>query len=427
MVVGCVRATGPADRVRWSLARQRELCETRPVTARRVGASHAAVTIAAKDLRQRLRDRSAFIVGFLAPFGLALIMSITFGGGGDDFGFEFAYADADGGEIAAGFVDLLDELEAGGQFTVVDAGDEATARALADDDRVAASFVLPAGMSDAVTAGADAEILVVANPEAAIGTDVAAAIARGYAARVQAVGRSVSAALAAGAEPAGIDALTRRAAATPPAIVLGSDTADEGGFDFASYYAVGIAVFFLFFTVQYGVLGLVEERDNGTLVRLLASPIPPASVVGGKVLAAFVLGVTSMATLIIATTVLLGASWGPVVPVAILVVLGVLAAMGIVAVVGGFARNSAQAESITSAVAIVLAVFGGSFFPIGFGPAALDAVSRLTPHRWLLDGFRELGAGGSLGDVTASIVALSIFAVVTGAVGLRSARRLVAA
>ncbi|MFN3218990.1 MAG: ABC transporter permease [Acidimicrobiales bacterium] len=396
------------------------------MSARTVTAPTAAVTIAAKDLRQRLRDRSAFIVGFLAPFGLALIMSATFGGGGDDFGFEFAYADRDGGEVAAGFVGLLDELDAGGQFTIVDAGDEAAARALADQDQVAASFVVPAGMSDAVTAGADAEILVIANPEAAIGTDVAAAIARGYAARVQAVQRSVTAALAAGAEPADIDALARRAAAAPPVLTLGSDSAGEGGFDFATYYAVGIAVFFLFFTVQYGVLGLVEERDNGTLARLLSSPIAPAAVVGGKVLAAFVLGITSMATLVIATTVVLGASWGPVVPVSILVVLGVLSAMGIVAVVGGFARNSAQAESITSMVAIVMAVFGGSFFPISFGPAALDVVSRLTPHRWLLDGFRELGAGGSLADVTASIVALSIFAVVTGVVGLLSAKRLVA-
>ncbi len=402
------------------------MSDTRRVPSRRVRTATAAGVIATKDLRLRVRDRSAFIVGFLAPFGLALIMSVTFGGGGDDFGFEFAYTDRDGGAIADGFVGLLDELGADGQFRIVDAGDEATARALADADEVAASFVLEPGMSDAVASGDGGGLVVVANPEATIGTDVATAIARGYAARVGTVQRSVTAALAAGADSADIDALAGRAATAPDAIVLGFDDAGGGGFDFATYYAVGIAVFFLFFTVQYGVLGLVEERDNGTLARLLAAPIPPAAVVGGKILVAFALGVTSMATLIVATTVVLGASWGPPVPVAVLTVCGVLSAMGIVAMVGAIARTSVQAESITSIVAVVMAVFGGSFFPIAFGPPVLDLVSHLTPTRWLLDGFRELSAGGDLGDVTASIVALLAFAGVTGAIGLRGARRMVA-
>jgi ABC-2 type transport system permease protein len=401
------------------------LRDARRVSVRSVSAPTAAFAIAAKDLRQRIRDRSAFIVGFLAPFGLALILSVTFGGGGGDFGFEFAYADRDGGDIAAGFVGVLDELDADGQFAIVDAGDEATARRLADEDEVASSFVLPAGLSEAVTTGGDAEILVIANPEASIGTDVATAIARGFAARVQTVQQTVTAALAAGADPADLDALSARAAAAPAAITLVANATEDGGFDFATYYAIGIAVFFLFFTVQYGVLGIIEERDDGTLARLLSSPIPPASIVAGKVIVAFVLGVSSMATLIVASTALLGASWGPVVPVTILVVCGVLSAMGIVAMVAGVARNAAQAESVTSAVAVVMAVFGGSFFPIAFGPDVLNLISRLTPHRWLLDGFRELGAGGGLDSITSSIVALLIFATVTGAIGLRSARRLV--
>ena len=37
-----------------------------------------------------------------------------------------------------------------------------------------------------------------------------------------------------------------------------------------------MAVFFLFFTVQFGVTSLLEERNDGTLARLLAAPISRA-------------------------------------------------------------------------------------------------------------------------------------------------------
>ena len=43
--------------------------------------------------------------------------------------------------------------------------------------------------------------------------------------------------------------------------------------DVTTYYAAGMAVFFLFFTVQFGVASLLEERKEGTLSRLLAAPI----------------------------------------------------------------------------------------------------------------------------------------------------------
>ena len=39
-----------------------------------------ALLVAAKDLRQRLRDRSALLVAVVAPLGLAVIFSQLLGG-----------------------------------------------------------------------------------------------------------------------------------------------------------------------------------------------------------------------------------------------------------------------------------------------------------------------------------------------------------
>ena len=112
-----------------------------------------------------------------------------------------------------------------------------------------------------------------------------------------------------------------------------------------TYLSAGMAVFFLFFTVQFGVTGLLEERQQGTLPRLRAAPIPVAAVPLGKALGAFVLGLVSMAVLVIASTLLLGADWGEPAGVAVLVVAGTLAATGLMALVGTFAQVRSRQET----------------------------------------------------------------------------------
>ena len=68
----------------------------------------AAWTIAVKDLKQRLRDRSAIIVGIIAPLVLAAIFSFVFNPI-EDFEFSATYVvvDQDGGPAARLFVDQV--------------------------------------------------------------------------------------------------------------------------------------------------------------------------------------------------------------------------------------------------------------------------------------------------------------------------------
>ena len=62
-----------------------------------------------------------------------------------------------------------------------------------------------------------------------------------------------------------------------------------------------MAIFFLFFSVQFGVLSRLEERRDGTLGRILVSPVRPWSVLGGKLLTSLAIGIVSMAVLTVAT------------------------------------------------------------------------------------------------------------------------------
>ena len=158
--------------------------------------------------------------------------------------------------------------------------------------------------------------------------------------------------------------LVERAQAVPPAAVIRTvDAADQVASQ-STFFAIGMAVFFLFFAVEFGVRGLLEEREGGTLARLLVAPVSLSSVIGGKALASLVLGLVSTVLLVLATTWLIGAEWGDPLGVALLVLGGVLAAVGVTALVATFATTTAQAGAFVSIVAVVGGLLGGTFFPI---------------------------------------------------------------
>ncbi len=387
-----------------------------------------AMLIAAKDLKQRLRDRSAIVLAVVVPLGLAFILSATIGGAGEgDFTIPVAIADLDGGDVALGFRGLLDDLEAQGLLEVQEAPDAAAVAALAEDGEVSAGYVLPAGFSVAATGSEPTAIEISVNPESDIGADVATAIAQGFASEVTAVQVTISAALASGAS-GDIGALIDSAVAQGSPIQLqATELEGEGGFDFATFYAIGIAVFFVYFTVQFGVLGLIEEREKGTMTRLIAAPIPPTMILLGKLLSSFAVGVGSMIVLWLATGFAMGAEWGDPLGVVVMIVAAVLSAMGITALVATFAHTAEQAGGWSSIVVVVLGLMGGTFFPISQASSVLANISFLTPHRWLMEGFLDLSAGDGLVDVLPSVGFVVAFGVVTGLIGLLRARHLVTA
>lgn len=381
----------------------------------------AVWTIAAKDLRQRLRDRSAYVFAVIAPLGLAAVLSAIIP---DEQSLEFPFGvlDRDGGAVARAFSeDVLGGL--GEEFTIESLDDEDVARRRIRDGDLSAVYVLPAGFSQATTAGqTPPPIEILANPDRPIGRSVAEAIAQGFVGRLDATRAAVSVAIASGADPATAPQLAASIATARPPIALGDLTAENRRLDAATGVAAGMAVFFLLFTVQFGVTGVLEERRVGTLPRLLASPIPSWTVTAAKGLVSVVLGVVSMAVLVVGSSLLLGATWGDPLGVAVLVVAGVLAAVGIMGVIAAYARTAEQAQVAGSIVAVVFGMFGGSFFPVT-GTGALATLTFATPHAWILRGLGDLQAGGGVSEVVTEAAALLVMAALFTAATLWLLRR----
>jgi ABC-2 type transport system permease protein len=209
---------------------------------------------------------------------------------------------------------------------------------------------------------------------------------------------------------------------TPNPVTVRDDTAATKQLDGVTFYAAGMAIFFLFFTVQSGIIGLLDERRTGTMARLLSSPISRTSVLGGKLLSAFLVGLVSMVVLFVATTFAVDADWGNPVGVALLVLGGIVAAIGIVSLIAGFARNGEQANAFGSMIGMILGFLGGTFFDVSQAGGLLASLRFLSPAGWFMQGLADL-RGDDLGVVVLPVVAMVAFGVVTGAVGVSRLRK----
>jgi ABC-2 type transport system permease protein len=392
----------------------------------------SALLVAGKDLRQRLRDRSALVIAFVAPFLLAAIIGLAFGGD-DQFSATYAVADADRGPVAAGFSDgVLASPGLRDLVTVRRVGGEAEARALVDRGDVDAAFLLPQGLSaSAQGGGGPVTITVVESGDSPIAGQVARALAEGYASELAATRLAVGTALAASGRPpteAEAVRLGERAAATRLPVELVDGRVGERSIEPANYFGPSMAIFFLFFTVSFGARSVLSERRQGTLRRLLATAAPPGAVLAGKALASFLLGTSSVLVMWLATSLVFGADWGDPLAVVALTVSSVLSAIGITALVVTLAKTDEQADGYSSLVVFVLALLGGNFVYLAQLPEALQRASLLTPNGWALRGFVDLVAdGGGLGTVAAPIAVTLGVGLVTGALALVRARRMVLA
>ncbi|MEZ5095476.1 MAG: ABC transporter permease [Nocardioides sp.] len=223
-------------------------------------------TLLWRDLKARLRDRSALVLAIAAPAALITVLS-------------FLVAGPDTQKIPVGIVTADSPVSTAleqGPLAALAEDDTLTIRAYAD--QAALRKAIEAGKVDGgvVVAPDGAQVTVLADAGSPVASAILEAVSRSTALTVDGITQAVVAdrALGGSATP---DELAAQvvAAPSPGRIADASEGADA--LDGPTQVAAGMATFFLFFTVQFGVLGLLEEKREGTLARILAAPVPPGS------------------------------------------------------------------------------------------------------------------------------------------------------
>ncbi len=154
----------------------------------------------------------------------------------------------------------------------------------------------------------------------------------------------------------------------------------------------GFSVTFLLLGMLLGVsLGLLDERDWGTLDRLRAMPVAVSRVLGAKLLARFLVGMVQMVALFAVGWLLFGISlgrqpWLLLLPTAGIVFAG--AAFGLV--VAALATSREAVLPLGSIAIVTMAAVGGCWWPIDLEPRWMRQAALAFPTTWAMEAYHDL-------------------------------------
>lgn len=152
-----------------------------------------------------------------------------------------------------------------------------------------------------------------------------------------------------------------------------------------------LVMFAFFLVLSVGWL-FVSERRQGTMKRLRAAPVRRGEILVGKLIPCLFLSLFQGFFVFAAGRIIFAMSWGPHPAwLAAVVAATSLAAMGLALLVAAVARTEAQVAIYGPWLVLVLAALSGSLMgDRSLMPEDMQTLSRITPHAWALDAYREL-------------------------------------
>lgn len=395
--------------------------------------------IALNDLRIIFKDRGIYLNIFVIPIVLSVV--VGFANGASVTATPTTptlIIDVIDEDASAASADFLDALRASNEnfvlcpfdqtANVCELGDADFTPALAQErleDRVSLALIeIPAGFGDSLAAGENASLVYRSNEDAtapsyilqavqATVTQLSGAIRAGRTAADISENYAPVSLLdeEAGAFTADVRARAETLWADMPVTVdyelsAPSDAPVQQGDGFQQSIP-GMATMYVMFTVLPAVAAIIQERKNWTLQRLATMPISRAQIMGGKLLARFIVGMIQYA-IMFTFGYFLGVRYGgdPVALVLIMVAYTVCITALTLALTT-ILKTEMQAAGITLFISLTLAPLGGAWWPLEIVPDWMATLGHISPVAWAMDGFRELiFYSGGLGDVIVPIVVL---------------------
>jgi ABC-2 type transport system permease protein len=175
----------------------------------------------------------------------------------------------------------------------------------------------------------------------------------------------------------------------------------------------GMGTMFVLMTLFGSMSALIVERQQWTLQRLAVMPVSRSTLIGGKILARFCLGLLQFLVVFIVGAVL-GMDFGKD-PLALLllVILYSLSVTALSFAVGSGLKNPTQASGLGLLLTLTLAPIGGAWWPMDISPKFMQVIGHISPVAWAMDGFTALTYNKAhLADIWLSLVVLTGMTVV---------------
>lgn len=357
--------------------------------------------ITTRLLAQFRHDRRTLAILFVTPIILLGLFSLL---------FRTDAPDPEVGVVSAGnFGDAVtDALEQADGIVVVREPSASAAEERLRDGELDAVLVLPGEPDDAGVLRAE---LTTEGTDPSVGGAVASVLQ-------EAMVASLPSLLPAGAP-----------AAELPTVEVGVSTLYGGSEDLDTLDLfggpfIGLVVFFLVYVVTS--VSFLRERSQGTLERLMASPLRRTEIVVGYMLGFLVVALVQAAEVLLFGILVLDLyNAGSVWLIFGIEVLLALAAVNLGIFLSTFARTEFQAIQFLPLVIVPQILLSGLLVPVEHEPEWLQVISNVLPLTYAVDALREVMLRGA--DLAASSVQLDlavlggfcVLVIVAGAATLR--------
>jgi ABC-2 type transport system permease protein len=172
-----------------------------------------------------------------------------------------------------------------------------------------------------------------------------------------------------------------------------------GGMSYLDFMTPGILAQSVLFIAIFSGIAIIWERDLGIIHKFLASPTPRTALVLGKALAAGARGL-SQAVIIYLLALLLGVhlNWNPsaLVGVLVFVLLGAACFSTFSMIIACLVKKRERFMGIGQVLTIPLFFASNAIYPIAIMPPWLQAIARVNPLTYEVDGLRALMLGSTI-------------------------------
>ena len=356
----------------------------------------AVLAIIWKEFLQLRRDPRLFPVIFISPILQLLLMG--YAANLDVRNIPSVICDMDRSSASRGF---LDGFMNSGYFSVSGRVEriEEIDRYL-DQGAAAMAFVIPRGFGDKLAGGKQASVMIIADgsesQSATIGVNYAAIITGRYTQRI--ILEAFEKMRGSGVRPVTVNSEVR--------VWYNPELSSR---NFMLPGVLGLILMIM--TTSLASLGIVREKEAGTMEQLIVTPIRPYQLIVGKLLPFVLIGLIQSALVVSA------AKWWFLVPVRgsvpLLFALSLafmLNTLGVGLFISTISRSQQQAMFTTIFFIMPMMLLGGFVFPVENMPRFFQFVSFAVPTRYffvIIRGIMLRGAGWpELWDQAAALLAL---------------------
>jgi len=186
-----------------------------------------------------------------------------------------------------------------------------------------------------------------------------------------------------------------------------------------------LATLALFFSFLLTGISFLRERSQGTMERLMASPVSRLDIVVGYLFGFFIFALTQTLIVLLFTIYVLDVHYyGDLWQIFVFQIVVITGAVNLGIFISTFARNEFQMVQFIPLIILPQIFLCGVIWPVEQMPNYLQWLSAILPLTYAVDGLRDIMlAGKSLLDVRFELAVLVGFAVIISIVAAITIRR----